>query len=79
MMNGWDGWQMAGWGWVWMLLLAILSLTVVVLLIRAIVRAAAPPRAPDEADPALTELRRRLAAGEIDQDEFDRRRAALER
>lgn len=79
MMNEWDGWQMASWGWVWMLLWGILGLTVLVLIIRAIARAAAPPRASDEADPALTELRRRFAAGEIDQDEFDRRRATLER
>lgn len=79
MMNGWDGWQMAGWGWGWMFLWGILILTVVVLLVWAIARAAASPRAPDEADAAIAVLRRRFAAGEIDQEEFERRCAALER
>lgn len=78
MMNGWNSWQMAGWGWVWMLVSTVLILTVVVLLVRSVARSSAQPRIPGEADPALRELRRRFAAGEIDQDEFDRRRAALD-
>lgn len=75
----------------WMSLLGLVSVVVVVLAlvgVIAIVRGrrsgqsaltggSAPLDAPN-ADPALQELRRRLAVGEIDEDEYLQRRAALQ-
>lgn len=74
-----DGWNMTGWGWGWMSLIALLSIVVITLVLWTIVRDSGSRPARAEEDPALTVLRRRLALGEIDEDEFNRRRAALER
>ncbi len=70
----------------WMLLWGLVSLIVVGLAVVAIVRgrrsgqsALTGGSAPlDATDPAVQELRRRLAVGEIDEDEYFQRRAALE-
>ena len=77
MMNGWDGWQMAGWGWMsWG---PVVGLVVIALVVWALTRDAGSRTARAGEDPALEALRRRFAAGEIDEDEFNRRRAALAR
>lgn len=74
-----DGWSMTGWGWAWMSLGSVVSLAVIALVVWALTRDAGPRTARPGADPALEALRRRFAAGEIDEDEFNRRRAALDR
>ncbi|MGH3812718.1 MAG: SHOCT domain-containing protein [Pseudonocardiaceae bacterium] len=78
MMDGMGGGMM-----VWMLLWGLLGISLLVL---AVVGAVALARkrsndqapAPRRTDEAVAELRRRLAAGEIDEDEYLRRRSALE-
>jgi uncharacterized membrane protein len=67
------GWGMAIFGMLMMLVLwgGIFAVVVVV------VRALAAPRAVS-GDPALEALRRRLAAGEITPEEFERTRKVLE-
>lgn len=74
----------------WMSLCGFFSLVVVVLaviVVVVIVRARRGRRAltggsthvdPSNADPAVQELRRRLAVGEIDEDEYLQRRATLQ-
>ena len=74
-----DGWNMTGWGWSWMSLVAVVGIVVIALVGWTVTRDAGSRSARAEEDPALAVLRRRLAAGEIDEDEFNRRRAALER
>ncbi len=76
MMNGWN---MTGWGWGWMSVWTLVGIVVIALVVWSVTREAGsrPPRA--EEDPALALLRRRLAAGEIDEEEFTRRQAALNR
>ena len=76
MMNGWD---MSGWGWAWMSLWTAIGVAVVVLLVVLVVRATVPTSLRAEDDGALATLRRRFAAGEINEDEYRRRRAELER
>lgn len=75
----------------WMSLLGLVSAVVVVLAVVGVVAigrgrrsgqsaltgGSAPSDAPN-ADPAVQELRRRLAVGEIDEDEYFQRRAALQ-
>lgn len=78
MMNG------MGMGWM-MLLWVLIGLAVLVLVILAIiwlVRSLTGRRSSTEAqpeDPALLELRRRYAAGQIDQDEYQKRLDDLRR
>ncbi len=76
MMNGWN---MSGWGWGGMSLGTVLVLVVIVLAARTLTRDSGLRTNRTEEDPALEVLRRRFAAGEIDEDEFNRRRAALTR
>ena len=76
MMNGWD---MNGWGWAWMSLWLGLGIAVVALLVVLVARGTATTSRRTEDDEALAVLRRRFASGEIDQDEYRRRRAELER
>lgn len=52
---------------------------VVALLALVVLRGAGSRAGRSEEDAALAALRRRFAAGEIDEDEFNRRRAALAR
>jgi len=74
-----DGWNMNGWGWVWMSLMMGIAVLIAALLALAVLRGAGSRTGRMEEDPALEALRRRFAAGEIDEDEFNRRRAALAR
>jgi putative membrane protein len=72
-----DGWDMNGWGWAWMSLSMAIGVAVVALLVVLLVRGStAADRRPGQ-DDALTVLRRRYASGEIDQDEYRRRRTEL--
>lgn len=89
--DDWERWQMHdtdGSAWVLMMLLMVVAvaavIVVVVLLVRPVRTAAAPPppamppSGPSRPDTeALRILRRRFAAGEIDEEEFRSRAAAL--
>lgn len=76
MMNGWD---MTGWGWGWMTIWTVIAIVLIVLFASAVLRASSPStKFPGSADSAMAVLRRRYAAGEIDEAEFNRRRAELE-
>ena len=74
-----DGWNMNGWGWGWMSVGTIVVVVVIALLARAVMGGSGSRSVRAEEDPALEALRRRFAAGEIDEEEFNRRRAALQR
>ncbi len=72
-----DGWSMNGWGW--MSLGSLVAIVVILLLVRVMMDGAGSRGLRTQEDPALEALRRRFSAGEIDEDEFNRRRAALAR
>lgn len=79
MMHGWNGWN--GWmGWgsgmgiVWMLLLVGLTVAAAVALARVLLPRSGASR---DADDAMSVLRARYARGEIDEDEYNARRATL--
>lgn len=80
-MSGWNGWSWSdgGWPWlgvVWLGVALLFWASLIALLIWAVRSAAAPRRAPDAvprtSQTAMEVLRRRLAAGEISPEEFDR-------
>lgn len=77
--SGWDGWGGMGWGgmnWFgggWMLLVGLVVVLVVIWALRAFL----PAGPSGGGDPALEVLRRRYAAGEITQAEFEQARQAL--
>jgi putative membrane protein len=62
--------------WLWMVPMMLLFWGGVIALVIWGVRAFAGPRGT--ADPAMQTLRRRLAAGEISQDEFDKTKRILQ-
>jgi len=64
-----------GWSWLWMAAMMILFWGGVVALIVFAVRALTGPKTGDQ---ALDVLRRRLAKGEISQEEFERTRRLLQ-
>ena len=64
-----------GWGWLWMTAMMVIFWGGITALIVLAVRAFTGPRGGDE---AMDVLRRRLASGEITQDEFDQTRRALQ-
>lgn len=72
-----DGWNMSGWGWGWMSLSMIVGLVVIALVARTVLRDSGSRTGRTEEEPALETLSRRFAAGEIDEEEFNRKRAAL--
>jgi putative membrane protein len=74
-----DGWNMSGWGWAWMSLSMAIGVAVVALLVVLLVRGSTPANPRTGQDEAVAVLRRRFASGEIDQDEYRRRRSELER
>jgi putative membrane protein len=82
-MMGWHGWGMGG-GWFGMVLFWILAILAIVWLARALGLGRLwrdrddghPPQAPTE-DRALAVLRERYARGEIDAEEFERRKRDL--
>lgn len=70
MMNGGDGWMM-----IWMVIWLLIVLAVLAVAVFAIVRFTRP--GGGSRDEALDVLRRRFAAGEIDEDEYSARRSNL--
>lgn len=74
-----DGWNMTGWGWAWMGLFPVLVIIAIALVVRLFMREPGSERTREEEDSAREVLRRRFAAGEIDEDEFNRLLASLER
>jgi putative membrane protein len=64
-----------GWDWLWMTAMMFLFWGGLAALIVFAVRAFSRPRGGDR---AMDVLRRRLASGEITQEEFDRTRQALQ-
>lgn len=75
MMNGWD---MTGWGWGWMTIWSLPIIVLIGVLIAAALRSGPDRRSSSARDSAEAVLRRRYATGEIDESEFNRRRAVLE-
>lgn len=73
------GWWMGGWGWLWVILVILVCVAVIALIVWAISRAGRGGASPPDrtAVDALSILEDRFARGEIDQDEFERRRAEL--
>jgi putative membrane protein len=65
-----------GWNWLWMGGTMLLFWVGVVALVFFVVRAFAGLRSAG--DPAIETLRRRLAAGEISQEEFDKTKRILQ-
>jgi putative membrane protein len=64
-----------GWSWLWMAAMMLLFWGGIAALAVFIVRAIAVPRSRDD---AMDVLRRRLANGEISQDEFEKTRKLLQ-
>lgn len=75
MMNGWD---MTGWGWAWMSLVMGSSVLVVVLLALALFRGSGPATRRDRSEEPAEILAERYARGEIDEEEYRRRRGVLQ-
>lgn len=65
-----------GWSWFWMVALMILLWGSIVALVVGGLRSVIASR--QTSDPALETLRRRFAAGEISQEEFEKTRRALQ-
>ncbi|MGY1734073.1 hypothetical protein ACI798_21410 [Geodermatophilus sp. SYSU D01045] len=75
---GWYGWDhMSGWGWFTLTAGAVLLLAVVVGLFRALVRTGGQPPPVPPRPTAEELLAERLARGEIGEDEYRSRLAAL--
>lgn len=64
-----------GWSWVWMAAMMVLIWGGIITLVVFAIRALTPNRGGDA---AMDTLRRRLAAGEISQEDYDRTRRALQ-
>ena len=74
MMNGWD---MSGWGWAWMSLTMIVGAVLIALLAVILFRGSGSQPRSQQGDDPMEILGRRLARGEIDEEEYRRRRNAL--
>ena len=74
-MNGWD---MNGWGWGWMVVMMTIGTLLVALLVITMIRGTTPgPQSSREEDPANV-LALRLARGEINEEEYQRRKELLQ-
>lgn len=72
-----DGWNMSGWNWGWMVVMMTIATLLVTLLAVTLMRNASQgPRSLPEEDPAHI-LALRLARGDIDEEEFQRRQTLL--
>ena len=80
------GWEGGGWGWgawVFMAVMMVLFWSAIITGAVMIVRYSRdrhhfpPPTAKDDSDPAIRVLDERFARGEIDEDEYTRRRDLL--
>jgi putative membrane protein len=69
-------WGYDGWNWLWMAPMMVLIWGGVIALVIWGFRAVSGPRSTG--DSAIETLRRRLAAGEISQDEYDKTRRILQ-
>lgn len=70
---GWWGGFGWPWGWLWLIFAVLLWGGLIALLIWAVRSSAGTPRTPDRApDRAREILQRRLAAGEISEEEYER-------
>ena len=63
------------WNWLWMAAMMVVVLGVIVGLVVFVIRASNGPKGNDQ---AAEILRRRLAAGEITQEDFEKTRKALQ-
>ena len=82
MWNGIGGWGMHGGGWIALLLIFTLLASAVAALVvttgHGHASGSAPPRPPGAPDAEADRiLQRRFAAGQIDEEEYQRRRALL--
>jgi putative membrane protein len=78
----WDGWGPSGWvGWFFMTLMMLVFwgglVALVVWAVRSFVGPKTPDRSGERPSNAIAILQERFAKGEIDQEEFERRRAVL--
>jgi len=64
-----------GWSWLWMAAMMVLFWGGIIAVAVYAIRAFSGPRG---SDPAMDVLRRRLAGGEITQEEFEKTRKALQ-
>ena len=64
-----------GWSWLWMAAMMLLFWGGVIALAMVVIRALTAPRGGDQ---AVDVLRRRFAAGEISQEEFEKIRKVLQ-
>jgi putative membrane protein len=75
------GWYDHGYGWGWMVMMGVIMLLVLVALIAAVIlllrRYPATRQVDNAANEALRVLRDRFARGEIDEEEYVRRRDHL--
>lgn len=73
-----DGWNMNGWGWAWMSVWMVIAVAAVVAIVIALGRGPHVGERGGKDVDALDVLRRRFASGEINEEEFERRRTHLE-
>ena len=72
-----DGWDMNGWGWGWMVVMMTIAVLLVTLLAVTLMRSTSQgSHSVPEKDPAQV-LALRLARGEIDEEEYQRRMTLL--
>jgi putative membrane protein len=76
-MMGFDGYGVSPWMWILGSLMMIIFMGGLIILVVWAVRTMSGPR-PGGSDTALEVLRRRLAAGEITQDEYEKTRRVLQ-
>jgi putative membrane protein len=76
-MMGFDGYGVSPWMWILGSLMMVVFMGGLILLVVWAVRTIGGPR-PASSDSALEVLKRRLAAGEITQDEYEKTRRVLQ-
>jgi len=69
-------WYYDGWSWLWMVPMMVLFWVGLIALVIFVIRAFARPTSTS--DSALDTVRRRFAAGEISQDEYEKTKRALQ-
>jgi putative membrane protein len=69
-------WYYDGWSWLWMVPMMVLFWVGLIVLVMFLIRAFA--RSTSISDSALETVRRRFAAGEIGEDEYEKTKRALQ-